>query len=718
MRKITSIACLLFMTLLVKAQTTETYDFEEWATSFTSNSTYFTFTEDYITVDGKDLYIADYAGEATNSLNNRFAFQTDQTVYIRKHNTAKYNCLFFTSNTGRFSILNLNAGDKITITISSGTFSFLSSGAYLESDVSQTPVNVGDAVTSNATYVANGERVDIKGTNAYISKIIIETSAAETVSTPSHRVIATNGNERTVEIIPGTSSGGSAVKTYYTTNGEDPTKESALYENAITIFNTTTIKAISYISDTDICSEIYEATVGAGVYWPLNKNIVGISNMTDSKVHEGLKHVVINNVYDNEGILGNPEVTFSYTFNGQEVALPFIVTESGTLTATAAAEGYATSTEEYVLAAAYQLGDSIDFAAIEKDDLLEGWTLKNDGNTRWANWDDIQGNTYSDATCSTKQLTEFLTSDDNGKNLLIGYGLGNPGNNRTSTYSIQDAMGGTIAFYEANEERKREGSELMPYYIHTSEDVTLSHSVANGNVVAKVAVYSPVLILEEGVDFDPNHETYASVSYTRLFNTKYNYGTICLPFAPDEQTRANYHFYEFREAGTNSLVFEEVETPKANKAYLYSLKEGVQAEEAKEFTCGEFTVSVIGTEVDLTAQWHFIGSLENKTINCETEDGMFYYHNPSTNLITQVTKTLTINPYWAYFHYTGNMQKLFTMRLVFRGKDEGSATGIEEIKPADAAEEAEMTIYDLSGRSVKLPVKGNVYIQNGKKVIY
>lgn len=282
MRKITSIACLLFMTLLVKAQTTETYDFNAWATSFTSD-TYFTFTEDYITVDGKNLYIADYAGEATNSLNNRFAFQADGMVYIRKHDNTRYNCLFFKDKTGRFSILNLNVGDKITITISSGTFSFLSSSAYLESDASQTPVNVGDAVTSNVTYVSSGERVDIKGTGAYISKITIETSAAETVSSPSHRVTGTNGNERTVEIIPGTSSGGSAVKTYYTTNGEDPTKESALYENAITISNTTTIKAISYIGDTDVCSEIYEATVEAGFSWPLNEDIVGISNMTDSE---------------------------------------------------------------------------------------------------------------------------------------------------------------------------------------------------------------------------------------------------------------------------------------------------------------------------------------------------------------------------------------------------------------------------------------------------
>ena len=716
MKKITSIACLLFMTLFMKAQITETYDFSTWATSLSTNI-YFTFTEEHITVDGKELYIADYAGEPTYSLNNRFAFQNDQTAYIRKHSTAKYNGLFCTNNTSRFSILNLNAGDKITITISSGNFSFLSNNAYSENDASQTLVNIGDVIASNVTYiVATGGQVDIKGANAYISNISIITSAAETVSSPSHSVIATNGNERTVQILPGTSSGGSEVKTYYTTNGDVPNQSSPLYENPITISATTTIKIISYIGNTNVCSDIYETTVEAGFPWPLNENIVGISNMIDSEDNGKWKNAVIDNVYDNNGVLGKPEVTFSYTFNNEVITLPYTVIKSGTLIATATANGYATKQEEYSLAAAYQLEDSIDFSVIEKGDLPEGWTINNDGNTRWANWDNSKGNIYSDAKCNTTQLTDFLSSDDNGKNLLIGYGLGNPGDNRTSTYSIQKTKNGSIALYETNEDRQLEGSKLTPYYIHTSEDEALSHSVKNGDVVAKVAVYSPILILEEGQAFSPNHETYAGASYTRMFNTKYSYGTICLPFVPDERTCANYHFYEFCEEGNNSLIFEEVETPEANKAYLYSLKDGVQANDAKEFTCGEFTVTT-GTEDNLVAQWHFIGSLENKTINCKEESGKFYYYNPSTNLITQVTGTLTIAPYWAYFHYTGNTPQLSTMRLVFGGKDEGSVTSIKKIKSTDI-EKVEMIIYDLNGRNVKLPVRGNIYIKNGKKTIY
>jgi hypothetical protein len=51
------------------------------------------------------------------------------------------------------------------------------------------------------------------------------------------------------------------------------------------------------------------------------------------------------------------------------------------------------------------------------------------------------------------------------------------------------------------------------------------------------------------------------------------------------------------------------------------------------------------------------------------------------------------------------------MRIV----EYGETTGVETITPAQQREDV---IIDLSGRRVKQPVKGGVYIVNGKKQIF
>jgi hypothetical protein len=46
----------------------------------------------------------------------------------------------------------------------------------------------------------------------------------------------------------------------------------------------------------------------------------------------------------------------------------------------------------------------------------------------------------------------------------------------------------------------------------------------------------------------------------------------------------------------------------------------------------------------------------------------------------------------------------------------GTGTGIESV--ADTCQPLRQGIYDLMGRKVSTPVKGRIYIIDGKKVIY
>ena len=76
-----------------------------------------------------------------------------------------------------------------------------------------------------------------------------------------------------------------------------------------------------------------------------------------------------------------------------------------------------------------------------------------------------------------------------------------------------------------------------------------------------------------------------------------------------------------------------------------------------------------------------------------------------------------LNPYRLYLSITNRDDSpvkvsnaaLSRVRIV----EKGQYTGIDSVDSAPA----ENVFYDLSGRRVMQPVKGGVYIQNGKKVI-
>lgn len=214
--------------------------------------------------------------------------------------------------------------------------------------------------------------------------------------------------------------------------------------------------------------------------------------------------------------------------------------------------------------------------------------------------------------------------------------------------------------------------------------------------------------------------SYERASYERRFNTDYTYGTICLPFAPDAATCANYHFYRLDQYNSTTLTFVEDTEPEANTAYLYCLKQGVEAETAKTLT-GGFTVVSHDIKVS-DGDWKFIGSLTKYTI---ASNGECYVYAPDKNnnsendeVLSVVNGNLTVMPYRAYFRYTGSsIQDIATMRMVIKGENDGT-TYIKDLNIEDIEGVAAPIIYDLMGRRVQEMKKGNIYIINNKKVIY
>ncbi len=111
-------------------------------------------------------------------------------------------------------------------------------------------------VSGDYTFVGLRSKADA----IYIDKItIVWEGGGSTITVPTPSISGTTPfTENTEVTISGTPEGG---KTYYTTDGSDPTSSSTLYSAPFTLTETTTVKAISYDKDNNassVVSKIFE----------------------------------------------------------------------------------------------------------------------------------------------------------------------------------------------------------------------------------------------------------------------------------------------------------------------------------------------------------------------------------------------------------------------------------------------------------------------------
>ena len=232
-----------------------------------------------------------------------------------------------------------------------------------------------------------------------------------------------------------------------------------------------------------------------------------------------------------------------------------------------------------------------------------------------------------------------------------------------------------------------------------------SNPEIGSSAIPSTATCHLTLTDSDAADFNTaNSNTYADVSYTRTISEG-KYGTIMLPFAPDEASLQNYAFYTLKEAGDGYIKFEEVAAPVANTPYLYTLREG---SENVAITAGKTTIAADITN-GTVGSWDLVGSFTNQTIDCTT--GNYYAYSAARNEINRITKTLTVLPYRAFLTSTAAQNS--NLRVFI-----GGTTGVTEISPDDIEGLGSGAIYDLYGRPVSEPAKGGIYIIDGKKVVW
>ena len=190
-------------------------------------------------------------------------------------------------------------------------------------------------------------------------------------------------------------------------------------------------------------------------------------------------------------------------------------------------------------------------------------------------------------------------------------------------------------------------------------------------------------------------------------NAKAEYGTLCSPVGGTLGEGTFYGFDKLYEVDADKtddtkVVMKEVTEIEAGKPYVYrrNLTDKDPVANAIVFNIDETAASAPQNPGMLKGTFESMivpgGSYILQT------DGMFHRVNDSN-------ATLRVGAYRAYLDLSslGSEAKAISMSF-----DDFETTGIREVNTADSSD---TPIYDLTGRRINKPQRGQIYIQNGKK---
>ena len=190
-------------------------------------------------------------------------------------------------------------------------------------------------------------------------------------------------------------------------------------------------------------------------------------------------------------------------------------------------------------------------------------------------------------------------------------------------------------------------------------------------------------------------------------NAKAEYGTLCSPAGGTLGEGTFYGFDKLYEVDADKtddtkVVMKEVTEIEAGKPYVYR----------RNLTDKDPVANAILFKIDNTAAsapqnpGMLKGTFESMIAPGGSyilqTDGMFHRVNDSN-------ATLKVGAYRAYLDLSslGSEAKAISMSF-----DDSETTGIREVNTADSSD---TPIYDLTGRRINKPQRGQIYIQNGKK---
>lgn len=235
-------------------------------------------------------------------------------------------------------------------------------------------------------------------------------------------------------------------------------------------------------------------------------------------------------------------------------------------------------------------------------------------------------------------------------------------------------------------------------------------NVADASVETDIVLMPVVMISDESVHAAENKDA-AIVYLNTVFEAGFN--AVALPIALDEAEVAEL----FGEYATVMEFTGETRTDNEVRAHFTTVKGGMEAGKPYMVHLTETTVptmykgKAVVAELQTVAKDHlnFVPATEATPLT----DGMYMLtdDNYELNNVARMSNGIeTVKPYRAYMRVTDP-----NVTAVSFDNSENISTGVDSID-ADATEGADV-IYNLNGVRVVNPVKGNIYIVNGKTVL-
>lgn len=716
MKKITSFLLVLLIAMVVKAQTTTTYDFEDGVALFTADSRITTAVESELGYDGSKAV----SFTCSHNAQNGYSFaHYDFTSLVGNPKIIAFSFQYYNTDGGR-AILSIGDASVRGTTGNSSKGTYSNQGAIFALGSNKNYALINGISKSKSSFCNKWLNVSV--TVNVIDKTYsysIKESATETELASEENIAYYSSDALTCTQIDLFGYINNSKCAYIDNLRITVTPDERSYADY-------TVAYVDESGNTLKESATYKNLVG-GAITLTESDMASFKNSDNTKKYiyksdDAADHIIASDGSTVVTVTFREAETYSYTVNavdGESNVLETIISgsyfEDETITAYCGVyifkesilyeksnksnygcESFTLSADNITINVDYSVSSLTNPVYFSEAENIDGLTKHEDGYTRGRMSKGAAGYASELTTITTLPAGVYTLTSATRSGITKFYAASDSVFTIESTGFTATGTSGEFTLYEPTEIKVSAGDKDDYFdYLLILRTGDAPELVIDDNSV-------------ECADFAPEYEIYAKITYNRDFTADYYY-LMVLPFAPDETSLQNYSFYKLSSVADDAVTFAEETAPVANTPYLCCLKEG--ATTTNSITGGPTTVS---TEVnyETVGTWTLVGSLKNETVNSTSSDN--YLLHPINKTLHKVTSSLTVYPYTAYLQksLTGIEVAPATMRLFISGP-----TGIKEIS-VDRVEGFGTGCFDLQGRPISKPMKGQIYIKDGKKIIH
>lgn len=213
------------------------------------------------------------------------------------------------------------------------------------------------------------------------------------------------------------------------------------------------------------------------------------------------------------------------------------------------------------------------------------------------------------------------------------------------------------------------------------------------------------------VDFTAGNVTYSRSGVSSAW------GTLCLPYAISSDEKVQ--LYKLTEVDNSNadgtMTFKPIAEAVAGQPVVFKKLDAGATTLSFDKEDAQLTIAGFNGESTEVAKWELLGTYEQAKIISDKDFGRYYI---AQNKFWNAKNEATVPAFRAWFEYEKNSASQAASRssyMIFIEDDDANVTNV--LTPNKDGELEECTeIYDLSGKKLTAPIKGQINIINGKKI--